>query len=85
MKLRIFILTLMMGWDFSLHLVRLLGVENSYPLWITFPFYTIPYELFWTVFWGLATLLGITLIFSKTHSTKIINKIYVPETKEVSS
>jgi len=74
MKLRCFfiIILVLALWgliinDFSLHLVELLGIENSHPFygffWSLSPRET--YTIFWTAYWGVAsiivTILGILL------------------------
>lgn len=74
MRFRALILFLMIAWDFSLHLVRQIGKEAVYPLWINFPLFgIIEYEIFWTVFWGIGTIIAFTLIFASKVNVK--NKI----------
>jgi len=60
---KILILTLMIFWDWSLHLVELLKIEKYYFLYPYFPtreFYTI----FWTIYWGVAFLISLNLLFN---------------------
>ena len=77
MKIRALALLLLVGYDFSLHLAELLNKVALHPLYITFPFYGINYNLFWTCYWGVATLIMITLLGSGTViKNKTINHIH---------
>lgn len=65
MKIRSLLLLIMLGYDFSLHLMELLNKVNLHPLYPTFPLFGIvSYNLFWTIYWGLALFLMITLLGS---------------------
>jgi hypothetical protein len=78
MRFRAIILFLMMAWDCSLHLVRLIGKETVYPLWVNFPLFGyIPYEIFWTCFWGLGAIIAFTLIFASKVNVKNKTDVHV--------
>lgn len=85
MKLRMILLTLMIFYDFSLHFVELFSMVDKHPLYITFPFLNlISYGIFWTFYYGIATLLAITLLGSGVtvkHKT-IIQNFPTPKEKE---
>jgi hypothetical protein len=51
----------MMIWDFSLHLVELLKAIPIHPLYPHFNSHQ-QYEIFWTTYWGIASLLTIITI-----------------------
>ncbi len=58
------LLTLMIGWDFSLHLFELLGIKKYHLLWPDFST-RLGYTIFWTIFWGLAFLIILSLTLVK--------------------
>jgi len=63
MKIRVILLLLLIGYDWSLHLVELLNKETLYPLYITFPIFNfITYNIFWTIYWGVAFVITLTLL-----------------------
>ncbi len=67
MKIRAILLLIMIGYDFSLHLVELFNKIDLHPLYPIFPLFEfISYNLFWTIYWGLAFLLISTLLGSGT-------------------
>lgn len=57
----IYVLIALIGYDFSLHLVELLGIQSLYPLWPFFPTRDI-YTIFWTAYWGIAFLISLYLL-----------------------
>jgi len=78
MRFRALILFLMIAWDFSLHLVELLGKEMVYPLYVNFPLYGyVSYTTFWTCYWGLAGIIAFTLIFASKVNVKNKTDVHV--------
>lgn len=68
------ILTLMIFWDFSLHLVEILHIENYHLLYPIFPLFSvINYDLFWTSYWFIAFLIILSILLNKI---KYKNGIY---------
>ena len=65
MKIRVFIVLLMVIWDLSLHVVDLFHLTSIYQLYITFPFYGITYDVFWIGYWSIISLILISILFSK--------------------
>ena len=55
MRLKL-ILFLMILYDFSLHLVELLTLENYHPLYPIFPNREV-YTIFWTIYWGIGLII----------------------------
>ena len=67
MKIRSLLLLILVGYDFSLHLVEILNKVNLHPLYPNFPLFgIISYDIFWTVYFGIATFLALTLLGSGT-------------------
>lgn len=66
---RIIILTAMTIYDFSLHLAEIAGKVSWHPLYIAPLLKIIPYDIFWTVYWGLASLILLTIIGGKNGNT----------------
>jgi len=73
------LLVLMIGYDWSLHLVALFNVRSIHPLYPHFPLFnysisyyglpfitpSISYEVFWTTFWGIAFLFALIILLVK--------------------
>ena len=74
MKLHALALFLMCAWDASLHVVEYLGIQATYPLYLTFPFFGIPYTIFWSIFWTIGAIFAATLIWPKKISPPTISK-----------
>lgn len=55
------ILTLMIGWDFSLHAAELFGFQDNYILWPEFSSRVI-YTIFWFFFWEIGFVISLSLI-----------------------
>ncbi len=74
------LLTLMIGFDLTLHIADLLNIVAKHPLYPIFPilYGLISYSLFWTVYWTIGFILAFLLIFS---GVKITTKNYfnIPE------
>jgi len=71
MQKRITILATMIGWDFSLHLVEILGKVDWHPLYPWFPLWNaISYDLFWTTYWGIAFLITLSLLWRNNENKK---------------
>jgi len=65
MKKRILLLTLMTGWDFSLHLVEKFNWVKYHFLYPYFPLFDnalFNYTNFWTAYWGFAFLICLSLL-----------------------
>jgi len=60
-NVRIKLLTAFIGWDFSLHFVELFNLTKFHPLYPYFPT-TLFYNIFWSVSWGIALVIAISLI-----------------------
>lgn len=84
MKFRSIFLLLMVFYDFSLHFVKFLNKVNLHPLYPTFPLIGfISYDLFWTVYYAIATILALTLLGSGTTvKTKNITNTHIHQDKE---
>lgn len=80
MNLKAILLTLMIGFDLSLHAVKLFDIVEKHPLYLHFPIFygLISHTLFWTCFWAFGFILAFLLIFS---GVKVVNKttIKMPE------
>ena len=71
MQKRIISLLLMIGWDFSLHLAEILNKVNWHPLYPRFPLWNlVSYDLFWNVYWGLAFLITVSLLWRNNGNKK---------------
>lgn len=82
MRIRSFILVLMVLYDFSLHVVKVLDIVSSHPFYPIFPLLgLIPYDIFWSIFWGIGLLLALSILFSERKSIKIENYIELPQNK----
>jgi len=55
------ILTGMILWDWSLHVVALFNIKEYHPFYPVFPSILI-YQIFWSVYWGIALMLSIILL-----------------------
>ena len=66
----IIILTAMIIYDFSLHLAELAGKVSWHPLYIAPILKIIPYDIFWTVYWGSACLILLTIIGGKNANLR---------------
>ena len=55
------ILLLQIFYDFSLHLIELLGIQKFFPYY--FPYFPnrLFYSIFWTSYWGVAFILSLVL------------------------
>ena len=68
MKKRIIIITAMIGWDWTLHLVEILNKVDIHPLYPWFPLWgIISYNLFWVTYWGMAFLIMLSLFWRKKN------------------
>ena len=71
MKIRAILLSLMIGYDLSLHLVELFDKVRFHFLYPKFPLFgAISYDIFWTIYWAVAFLIIITMIKNKTGGKK---------------
>ena len=73
------LLVLMIGYDFSLHLVTFFKVTSIHPLYPVFPLFNqcvsyvylpmictkISYDVFWTTYWGMGFMLALIILFSE--------------------
>lgn len=84
MKIRAIFLLLLLVYDASLHWVEILGKELLHPLYPYFPLYgIITYDLFWTTYWTIASLIMLTLLGSGTTiKTKNITETHIHQDKE---
>ena len=83
MKIRAILLLLMIGWDASLHVVKLIGKVAVHPLYPVFPLFGfVSYNIFWAIYWCFAFVIMLTLLGSGTtikNKTEVHN--YPPEKK----
>ncbi len=81
MKLRYLLLLVMVGYNFSLVLLKFLNKIHLHPLVIEFPIFgIISTSLFWTVYFGIEVFLVITLLGSGT-TIKNKTEVHIHEEK----
>ena len=85
-NLKAILLTLMIGFDLSLHIVDLLNIVDKHPLYPIFPLLGfISYNIFWAIFWSIGFILSFLLIFSGVKViTKNYNTINIPKDDRIS-
>ena len=73
MKMRInaILLSLMIGYDLSLHIVELFDKVRFHFLYPIFPLFgAISYDVFWTIYWVVAFIITLILIKNKSGGKK---------------
>jgi hypothetical protein len=56
------LLTIIIGWDFSLHVFETINKKDYHPFYPDFPNYPIDYNYFWAFTWGLGLLLALIIL-----------------------
>ena len=64
------VLSLMILYDVSLHWFRFLGIEDKHPLFPYFPILGLQYEIFWSLYWSIAFIISLWILFGKNKKIK---------------